>query len=193
MKTLINYKDEDYLIELKSLLDNIEKDSLANAIQEIKQTFEKGSIIFTCGNGGSAMIASHYINDWVKSVNVYGGKKFEGFCLSDNTGLLTSYANDCSYEKIFSEVCKSYLSKEDLLIVVSGSGNSPNVINAINEAKKIGAKTLAILGYDGGHAIKIVDKSLHVPSFDMQICEDFFMIFGHMVMKSLTNCKIVKS
>ena len=66
MKKLINYKDEDYLIELKSLLDSIDKDSLANAILEIKQTFEKGSAIFTCGNGGSAMIASHYINDWVK-------------------------------------------------------------------------------------------------------------------------------
>ena len=136
------------------------------------------------------MISSHYITDWVKSTYLYSGKKFQGFCLSDNTGLLTAYANDDAYENVFSELCKALISKEDLLIVVSGSGNSKNIINAINESKKIGAKTLAILGYDGGEAINMADKVLHVPSFDMQICEDIFMIFGHMVMKSLTNGKI---
>jgi len=193
MKKPTIYKDQDYLNELKIVLDNINKDSLSKAINEIQVSFENNSKIFTCGNGGSAMIASHYITDWVKSVNIYTGKQLQAFCLSDNTGLITAYANDVSYEEIFSQLCKSLLSEGDLLILVSGSGNSANIINAIKESKKIGARTLAILGYDGGQAIKIADSYLHVPSFDMQICEDFFMIFGHMVMKNLTNGKIIKS
>ena len=133
MKKPTIYKDQDYLNELKIVLDNINKDSLSKAINEIQVSFENNSKIFTCGNGGSAMIASHYITDWVKSVNIYTGKQLQAFCLSDNTGLITAYANDVSYEEIFSQLCKSLLSEGDLLILVSGSGNSANIINAIKE------------------------------------------------------------
>ena len=188
-----------YLKNLNEVLNSLDTYKINNAIEEIKLAWQRNSKIFTCGNGGSAITASHYINDWVKSVNFYSQeKKFRGFSFTDNTGLITAYANDIKYEDIYKEQCKALIEKEDLLIVVSASGNSKNILKAVKEAKKLGARTLGILGFDGGEASSIVDLSFIVPSFDMQICEDIHLIFGHMTMKSLVaeaivNNKLIKS
>ena len=95
--------------------------------------------------------------------------------------------------KIYKEQCKALIEKGDLLVVVSASGNSRNIIKAVKQAKKMGAITLGILGFDGGEASKIVDFSFTVPSFDMQICEDIHLMFGHMTMKSLVSQAILDS
>ena len=187
----MEFSNEAYINELNNVLKRIDKKSLQDSVDQIIYAWERNAKIITCGNGGSALTASHFINDWVKCSKKDNNKKFKGFCLTDNIGLVTAYGNDFKYENIFSEQCKSILDKEDLLIVISGSGKSKNIIKALIEARNIGTKTLAILGYDGGEAIKLADKSLLIPSFDMQICEDIFIIFGHIVMKQISRTEII--
>tara|TARA_B100000900_G_scaffold386359_1_gene376772 strand:- start:1157 stop:1747 length:591 start_codon:yes stop_codon:yes gene_type:complete len=180
----------NYIEEHNKVLSKIDVDSLQAAIDMVVDAFQRGVKIITCGNGGSASTASHYITDWVKMANLATGEKFRGFSLVDNIGLVTAYGNDLSYDDIFSGQCTALLDKGDLLVVVSGSGNSTNIVNAVNEANKIGADTLAILGYDGGEVIKIAGKTFLVPSFDMQVCEDIHLMFGHLVMKALCDDNI---
>jgi len=180
----------NYITEHNKVLSNLDVDSLQDAINMVLDAFQRGVKIITCGNGGSASTASHYITDWAKMANLATGKKFRGFSLVDNIGLVTAYGNDLSYEDVFSGQCGALLDKGDLLVVVSGSGNSPNIVKAVNEANKIGADTLAILGYDGGNVLKLANKTFLVPSFDMQVCEDIHLMFGHMVMKALCSSNI---
>tara|TARA_Y200000002_G_scaffold366537_1_gene357592 strand:- start:9498 stop:10079 length:582 start_codon:yes stop_codon:yes gene_type:complete len=180
----------NYFNELNRLTKLIQNHQVENLIENIKNNFKNGNKIFTCGNGGSASTASHYITDWNKMVNLETGEKFQGYSLCDNIGLVTAYANDISYDEVFSGQLKSLMNKEDLLVVISGSGNSQNVIEAVNYANKIKAKSFGILGYDGGKLKSIVSNYVLVPSFDMQLCEDFHLIIGHMIMKSLCNYNI---
>ncbi len=159
-------------------------------IDLIKATYEAGKKIVTCGNGGSASTASHYITDWNKMVNLATGNKFRGISLCDNIGLITAYGNDLSYDEIFSGQAKAILDEGDLLVAISGSGNSTNVIKAVEYANSIGALTLAIVGYDGGKLMPLAQHSVWVPSMDMQLCEDVHFMFGHLVMKSLCGSEI---
>lgn len=187
--TIFNFNN--YIKEHQRVLELIDHKDLEDAVGMIGKAFRKGKKVITCGNGGSASTASHFITDWTKMINVETGEKFRGFSLVDNAGLVTAYGNDVAFSEIFSGQCKALLDQDDLLVVVSGSGNSDNVVNAIKEAKNQGAHTLGILGYDGGEAAKLADHSFIVPSFDMQICEDIHLMFGHMVMKKYCNLSIV--
>jgi D-sedoheptulose 7-phosphate isomerase len=186
----ISFNIPNYFEEHNRVLSKIDTESLHLSIEEVVKAFERGAKIITCGNGGSASTASHYINDWSKMINLATGKKFRGFSLVDNVGLVTAYGNDLSYDEVFSGQCAAILDEGDLLIVVSGSGNSPNIVNAVNKANEIGATTLAILGYDGGDVANVSQKVFLVPSFDMQVCEDIHLMFGHMVMKTLCGSLI---
>lgn len=180
----------NYLEAQHHLSNRLDIAAIENAIDLIKRTGDSGKKVITCGNGGSASTASHYITDWNKMVNIYTGKQFQGFSLCDNLGLITAYANDLSYDEIFSGQLKSILSDGDLLIAISGSGNSSNVIKAVEYANRVGATTLAIVGYDGGQLMPLAHHHILIPSFDMQLCEDFHFAFGHMVMKSLCEAPI---
>jgi D-sedoheptulose 7-phosphate isomerase len=159
-------------------------------IELIRSKFEAGKKIITCGNGGSASTASHYITDWNKMVNLATGRKFRGISLCDNIGVITAYGNDLSYEDVFSGQLNALLDEGDLLIAISGSGNSPNVLRAVEYANASGADTLAVVGYDGGKLKAMAKQSVWVPSFDMQLCEDLHLMFGHMVMKTLCGSRI---
>jgi D-sedoheptulose 7-phosphate isomerase len=185
-----NFSVQNYLNAHQDLFKKISLEEINNAISLIKSKFISGSKIITCGNGGSAYTASHYITDWNKMVNIATGRQFKGISLCDNIGLLTAFGNDISYDDVFSGQLKSILSPEDLLITVSGSGNSPNVIRAIEYANSVGAHTLAIVGYDGGKSKLLSKQSVWINSFDMQLCEDLHLMFGHMVMKELCNTDI---
>ena len=185
-----NFSIENYFKEHNNLLSILDKHSIEIAIDVVKDAFDRGAKIITCGNGGSASTASHYITDWSKFVNLKTGKKFRGFCLADNLGLLTAYGNDLSYEDVFSGQCEAVLDEGDLLVAVSGSGNSPNIVKAIKTANKIGAITLGILGFDGGSAMKESQYTFHVPSYDMQVCEDVHLMFGHLAMKRMCDLQI---
>ncbi len=174
-----------YLETLAAVQLRIDKQHIETALDLIATTYQAGRKVITCGNGGSAAAASHYITDWNKMVTLATGRKFRGISLCDNVGLITAYANDLSYEDVFSGQLKSLLDEGDLLIAISGSGNSPNVIKAVDFANENGATTLAIVGYDGGKLKGLAHHNVWVPSFDMQICEDLHMVFGHMAMKFL--------
>ncbi len=165
--------------------------SFQAGIDLVKQKFEEGKKIITCGNGGSASTASHYITDWNKMINLATGKKFRGVSLCDNIGLITAFGNDLSYDDVFSGQLASLMDPGDLVIAISGSGNSPNVLKAVSYANENGGETLAVVGYDGGKLRPMCHSAVWVPSFDMQLCEDVHLMFGHMVMKTLCGAAIV--
>jgi len=175
----------NYLNSLRTVLDGLDVTSFQHGIDVIRAAFERGSKIITCGNGGSAYAASHYITDWNKMIEIATGKPFRGVSLCDNLGLITAFANDQSYDQIFSGQLKSMLEPGDLVIGVSGSGNSPNVLKAVEYANANGGITLAVVGYDGGKLKPMAHHAVWVPSNDMQHCEDLHLMFGHMVMKAL--------
>jgi len=180
----------NYLAAHASLANQINTTAFQKGIDLINDAFQKGKKIITCGNGGSASTASHYITDWNKMVNLATGKKFRGVSLCDNIGLITAYGNDLSYDDVFSGQIDALMDEGDLLVAISGSGNSGNVIKAVQAAKRAGGRTLAVVGYDGGKLLPLCDHAVWVESFDMQLCEDVHLMFGHMVMKTLCSSSI---
>ncbi len=186
----MRFSVSSYFEHLSRIVRELDPASVEAAISLIRDAWSGGRKTLVCGNGGSALTASHYVNDWNKSAFLSTGKPFRGHCLSDNVGLLTSYSNDISYEDAYSEQLKNLMDPGDLVIAVSGSGNSENVVRAVRYANEHGGVTLAICGYDGGKIKQLARHSVWVPSFDMQICEDVHFVFGHMVMKSLCGDSI---
>ncbi len=186
----MHFSVASYLTHLSGMISQLDQSMVESAIALIKDHWNQKRKIIVCGNGGSALTASHYINDWNKMAYLATGKPFRGHCLSDNMGLMTSYSNDMSYADVYSEQLKNLMDPGDLVIAVSGSGNSENVVRALQYANANGGVTLAICGYDGGKVRKIAQHCLWIQSFDMQICEDLHFVFGHMVMKSLCGDKI---
>jgi D-sedoheptulose 7-phosphate isomerase len=184
------FTTQNYLAAHAELAQRLDHDRIGAAISLIASKFEAGKKIFTCGNGGSASTASHYVTDWTKMVNLATGKRFRGFSLCDNIGMITAFGNDLSYDEVFSGQLRAVMDEGDLLIAVSGSGNSPNIVKAVEYANSIGGDTLAILGYDGGKVLPLARHHVLVPSFDMQMCEDVHLMFGHMVMKTLCGLTI---
>lgn len=176
---------EKYRDDMMAALQTVSSEAVSNAISLISSKVESGYWIFTCGNGGSALTASHYVTDWTKMALVNKKLKFKAMCLNDNLGMLTAYSNDVSYDKALEMPLESYGSKGDLLVVVSGSGNSQNVVAAVNKAKSLGIESLAIVGFDGGKLKSQADHVVHIDVMDMQISEDFHLMFGHMVMRKL--------
>ena len=185
-----DFSVSNYLSAHARLAQQIDTASLQHGIDVIRTAYETDRKIITCGNGGSAYTASHYITDWNKMVNLATGKKFRGISLCDNIGLITAFGNDLSYDEVFAGQLRTILDEGDLLIAVSGSGNSPNVLKAVEYANASGAQTLAVAGYDGGKLKQIVQHCVLIPSFDMQLCEDAHLMFGHMVMKTLCGTSI---
>jgi len=156
---------------------------LAQGLLEAKKNDQH---IYLCGNGGSAGNAIHLANDFLFGVCPQGDAlKVEA--LSANSAVLTCLGNDIGYENIFSHQLKVKANAGDLLIVLSGSGNSANILSALEVGKQQGMHTFAILGYDGGKAKELADHPIHFAINDMQIAEDLQMIVGHMLMKILNK------
>ena len=186
----VDFSISDYVAAHGRLAQKCDPRALQGGIDRVKAAFDAGRQIITCGNGGSAYAASHYITDWNKMITLATGRRFRGISLSDNIGIITAFGNDVAFEDIFSGQLKAILDKGDLVIAVSGSGNSPNVVKAVEYANQAGADTLAVVGYDGGRLKRVAKHSVWVPSFDMQLCEEMHLMFGHMVMKALCGCRI---
>lgn len=153
-------------------------DSLLTAWQENRQ-------VFICGNGGSAANALHIANDLVYGAAKDKEKGIRAIALTGDISVITCIANDVSYEDIFSRQLEVHAQSGDILIALSGSGNSPNIVKAILSAKDIGMKTFAILGFSGGKCLELADVFIHFQVNDMQISEDMQLIVGHMVMQWL--------
>jgi len=191
MKKIQKDSIRSYISEHSSVFNKMDIDSIQRSIDMVTSAISNNKKIITCGNGGSAFTASHYITDWNKMYNLATKKKFRGLSLCDNIGLITAFGNDMNYDDIFSGQLESIMDNGDLLVVVSGSGNSPNIIKAIETAKKLKGKVLGVLGYDGGKVMNMCDEVFHSPSWDMQICEDIHLSFGHMVMKTICSSKLI--
>lgn len=167
------------------------KDMDFSAIEKLSKVFEAAlrseRTIYLCGNGGSAANAIHLANDFLYPVAREGGRGFKVMALPANQAVLTCLANDIGYDKIFSFQIETMGKKGDVLLVLSGSGNSANIVKAVEAARKKGMISCAILGYDGGQCLKMVDVAVHVVVNDMQISEDMQLVVGHMLMQWL--CK----
>jgi D-sedoheptulose 7-phosphate isomerase len=174
-----------YLSKLTTVLESFDRAQVDNAVKVIADAWQAGRQIITLGNGGSSMTALHFINDWNKSVFMATGKPFRGRSLVDNMGLVMSYGNDVSFQDIFVEQLKNILQAGDLVIAISGSGNSENVIRAVGYANDHGAITLGLCGYRGGRLKESAQHVVWVNVDDMQLSEDVHAIFGHMVMQRL--------
>ena len=168
-----------------------DKDREINLLyNKIFKVWKKNKTVYICGNGGSAGNANHIANDLIFAAGKKNRKGIKVESLASNPAIITCLANDIGYENIFSEQIKVKGVGGDLLIVLSGSGNSKNVINAIKEAKKNRLDTFAILGFDGGKCKKILKDYIHYNIDDMQISEDMQMIVLNMCIQKLMKQKI---
>lgn len=178
---------DEYISNLKSCLDKLSRKEIQNFLCELMEARESGKQIFIMGNGGSAATASHFVCDFNKGVNENNNKRFKFICLNDNVPSMMAYGNDISYDSIFVEQLKNYLNEGDVVIGISGSGNSVNVVNAISYANAHGAKTIGLVGYNGGKLGKICQLRVHVNINNMQIVEDIHMILDHMGMTIINS------
>jgi D-sedoheptulose 7-phosphate isomerase len=174
-----------YLDELKTVLDGFETERFTDLIQALLAAYEDEKQIFIMGNGGSGSTASHFVCDLNKGCCLDLGKKFKVICLNDNLPSLLAYANDISYDAVFVEQLKNFFKEGDLVIGISGSGNSENVLQAIRYAGANGGKTAGISGYAGGKLADLVDIPFVARVDDMQKVEDVHMIVVHMIMQAV--------
>lgn len=181
----------DYLSELKELLNAFPHEKFEEIGKALLSAYEEEKQVFIMGNGGSGSTASHFVCDINKGSCFNLEKKFKVFCLNDNIPTILAYANDLSYDKIFVEQLKNFLRPGDVVIGISGSGNSENVLQAVSYAKDKGAKTIGLSGFSGGKLAKMVDIPFVAMINDMQKVEDVHMIVVHMLMQYL--CKALQS
>lgn len=180
---------KDYRSEITEYIENeiavlraLDVDALNELLNLLEQALENENMIYIMGNGGSAATASHFQNDFNKGVSEYTEKKFRFLCLNDNVPTVMAIANDIGYDEIFRFQLRGRLRPGDLVIGISGSGNSKNVLNAVEYARECGNTVVGITGFGGGKLRELADYSLHVPVNSMQITEDIHMVFDHLMM-----------
>ena len=168
-----------YFNRVADALTKTDVATLEKIAMRIVQTKQNGATIFTAGNGGSAATASHFCNDLIKGCRVYGRKGFKAQCLSDSTPVLTCFANDFSYDEAYSIALETHAKPGDLLIVFSGSGNSPNISLAAKRAKEMGLFVIGFGGRDGGKMKDLCDICLIAPTHSMEELEDLHLCYCH--------------
>jgi D-sedoheptulose 7-phosphate isomerase len=175
----------DYFQEIRRCLESLRPEDVARFMECLEQAYRDDRQVYIIGNGGSAATASHMACDLAK--NVYPPdadvpvRRFRVSSLTDNVALITALANDCGYDDVFSEQLRNLLQRDDLVIAISASGNSPNVLKALALARSKGARTAALLGFDGGKARHMVDAALIVESDDYGRVEDLHLMLNHLV------------
>lgn len=180
---------KDYIEQEKKDIDSINPEDVKYVVDILFDAWKEGRQIFIFGNGGSASTASHFACDIAKGTlqRAYDHteRRFRIMSLTDNVALMTAFANDLSYDDMFSQQLNHYVNKDDVVIAISGSGNSPNVIKGIELAKKFGAKTIALLGFDGGKLKRIVDHSIIVKSNHYGRIESCHLMVHHLIVSYL--------
>lgn len=179
----------DYIGDIKQyieleiqILKKLDVDQINAALNLLDETRKNKGRIYICGNGGSAATASHFQNDFNKGISEYINIPFRFHCLNDNIATIMAIANDIGFEEVFRFQLKNNLETNDILIAISGSGYSRNVINAVEYAKECGCKVIGLTGFSGGKLKELSDISLHVSVNSMQVTEDIHMIFDHLIM-----------
>lgn len=172
---------EDYLLGIKSCLDEINRYKVIEIAEVIFNASVKGKRIFILGNGGSAATASHFACDLAKGTIINGGAHLPAISLTDNVPLMTAISNDIDYTSIFKEQLVSLLSEGDVVIGISASGNSANVIAAIEYAKFKRAETIGLCAFGGGKLGQVADKALVISTKSYEQAEDAHMVLAHLI------------
>ena len=192
-KTTFSEAAARYLSELNTVFTPKILHAIENLSEQLLDAWVHRRQVFICGNGGSAANALHIANDLHYGVGACGpgpiipGMRVEA--LPANTGIITCLANDTGYENIYANQLNTRANQQDMLIALSGSGNSPNIINAIKAARELKMKSTAILAFDGGQCKELADLAIHFQINDMQIAEDTQLIIGHLCMQWLHSHK----
>ncbi len=174
-----------YLETLADTLARVPREPIEEIVAVLRRARRERRQIFLMGNGGSAATASHWVNDLLKSAVVPGEPRFKVACLADNVATLTAYANDTSYEMIFAEPLVALAEPGDVVIALSGSGNSPNVLRAMDVACNLGLTRIGLAGFAGGKLKAKCQVCVVVPSDSMQIIEDAHLAVAHAIFRAL--------
>jgi D-sedoheptulose 7-phosphate isomerase len=172
---------EQYQAETIKAIQSIDLEKVSQVIQILAEARDQGRHIFVCGNGGSASTASHFVCDMVKGASFNREPRFRIMSLVESVPTLTAYSNDVDYACVFVEQLKNFAGRDDVLIAISGSGNSPNVLRAVEYANSIGCMTIAFSGRDGGKLGPLAQLNIQVPTPHMGRIEDGHMVALHMI------------
>lgn len=188
---MIDYTEKirTYIEMERQVLASLPVEDISTVMNVLENARLSGKRIFICGNGGSASTAAHFECDFNKGVSYDQEIKYDFECLSDNVPMMMAIANDIGYEDIFVVPLRNKLKPGDLVIGISGSGNSENVVRALQYANEIGAETIALVGYNGGKLKELAKYNIHVNVNNMQITEDVHLILDHMMMYILSGMK----
>ena len=171
----------DYVDRLKYAIDQIPHDRVAAMGEILYRAYRHNKQVFIVGNGGSAATASHMACDLGKNTISPNRPRFRVLSLNDNVALVSALANDLGYEHVFSEQLKNLIRPGDVLISITGSGNSPNILRAMEYARERAATNIALLGFDGGRALALADEYVLVPVHDYGVVEDLHMVLDHIL------------
>jgi phosphoheptose isomerase len=171
----------DYFAGVKRLLDEVPAAQVERLADLLEEAWKEGRRVLLMGNGGSSATVSHIVNDLQKCLDMECGKPLKTICLSDCTPLMMAWANDTEYANVFAPQVAAWAEPGDLVIGVSGSGNSPNILRAIEKGNELGAMTFGLAGYSGGKLAQSAKECIVVPSDNMQQIEDLHMILLHVV------------
>lgn len=177
----------DYLQGVQTLLAEADTAMIERVAELLYTTYQNDRRLVMCGNGGSGSTTSHLVCDLQKNIWLDGGKPFEVVALTDSPALLLAWGNDTSFENVFAGQARTWLRKDDVLVAVSGSGNSKNILSVVDVAKENGAHTVGLCGYGGGKLADAVDFPIVVRKRNMQQVEDVHMIFGHLLFSLLRD------
>lgn len=179
----------DYLATLARMLATVPEEPLGRAIALLLEAQATGQRVYVMGNGGSAATASHFASDLMKTAHVAGLAPLRVHALTDNTPLVTAWANDVAYERIFAEQVAALVEPGDVVIAISASGNSPNIVAGLAAAAARGARTIGLLGFDGGASRTLVDIAVHVPCHHYGLAEDTHLAIAH-AMTAAIRCAL---
>lgn len=172
---------EAYRAQVKAALSSVDADAVRMLSAWLAEVRAQGGCVFVAGNGGSAATASHFATDLGKGASYGFTERFRAIALTDNVPLITAYANDVGYEVVFAEQLRSLGRPGDVLVVITGSGNSPNILAAVETARELGVRTVSLTGFAGGRAAGLSDCNVNVASDHMGVIEDVHMSICHAV------------
>lgn len=178
---------KNYISTLQKTMDNLHQPLISEVIHTLQHARMRGSQIFIMGNGGSASTASHFVCDLAKNTRYDGLPHFRVIGLADNMEIFSAYANDEGYENVFSQQLINLVRPDDVVIAISASGNSKNVVNAVEEAQKHNAITIGFTGFDGGRLGQLVDTHIHVNSIIIEHVEDVHLMLEHMIVRTIKD------
>jgi D-sedoheptulose 7-phosphate isomerase len=174
-----------YLDAVSRLVAGLDAEQLTGIVDRLLEAYRSRRRLLLLGNGGSAATASHLVADFQKCIYLAGGETFQALAVTDSIPLITAWANDTAYENVFAEQVRTWAQPGDLVMAISGSGNSPNVLRAVTVARQCGAYTIGLAGYQGGKLKDLVDECVVVPSDNMQQIEDVHMVVGHVLFRRM--------